>query len=163
MSAAAGPRSDSPVARPRARTAPRMRPGPCGAAPAAPIRSPLRRDAGRIAPYPGPVTLNTTSSASPDAPQSNDPSAGSAPPSPPLPAPYSSIGRIPVTEVFPVIEDGRWPVKAVPREVFPIRATVFREGHDSFGATAVLVRPDGTDGPRARMVEIDPRGPSASG
>ena len=130
--------------------------GAGGATTAPPIRSPLRRDAGRIAPYPGPVTLNTTSSASPDAPQSNDPSAGSAPPSPPLPAPYSSIGRIPVTEVFPVIEDGRWPVKAVPREVFPIRATVFREGHDRFGATAVLVRPDGTDGPSARMVEILP-------
>jgi len=61
-----------------------------------------------------------------------------------------------VTEVFPVVEDGRWPAKAVPGEVIPIRATVFREGHDRFGATAVLVRPDGTDGPSARMVEILP-------
>ncbi|QQM68415.1 alpha-1,4-glucan--maltose-1-phosphate maltosyltransferase [Actinomyces weissii] len=66
------------------------------------------------------------------------------------------MGRIPVTEVFPVVEDGRWPAKAVPGEVFPIRATVFREGHDRFGATAVLIRPDGTPGPSARMYEISP-------
>ncbi|WP_136192892.1 alpha-1,4-glucan--maltose-1-phosphate maltosyltransferase [Actinomyces procaprae] len=72
----------------------------------------------------------------------------------PRPAPYSPVGRIPVTEVFPVVEDGRWPSKAVPNEVFPIRATVFREGHDRFGATAVLVRPDGSDGPSARMYEV---------
>lgn len=74
----------------------------------------------------------------------------------PKPAPWSPIGRIPVTEVFPVVEDGRWPSKAVVGEVFPVRATVFREGHDRFGATAVLVRPDGTDGPSARMVDIAP-------
>ncbi|MDO4899775.1 alpha-1,4-glucan--maltose-1-phosphate maltosyltransferase [Actinomyces sp.] len=59
-----------------------------------------------------------------------------------------------MTEVFPVVEDGRWPAKAVPDEVFPVRATVFREGHDRFGATAVLVRPDGSDGPSARMYEV---------
>ena len=64
------------------------------------------------------------------------------------------VGRIPVTEVFPVVEDGRIPAKAVEGELFPIRATVFREGHDRFGATAVLVRPDGTDGPSARMYEV---------
>ncbi|VEG30066.1 alpha-1,4-glucan--maltose-1-phosphate maltosyltransferase [Actinomyces howellii] len=74
----------------------------------------------------------------------------------PRPAAYSPVGRIPVTEVFPVVEDGRWPAKAVPGEVIPVRATVFREGHDRFGATAVLVRPDGTDGPSARMREIAP-------
>nr|WP_167202807.1 alpha-1,4-glucan--maltose-1-phosphate maltosyltransferase [Actinomyces respiraculi] len=80
-------------------------------------------------------------------------SARSAP-SVPGPAAYSPVGRIPVTEVFPVVEDGRWPAKAVPGEVVPVRATVFREGHDRFGATAVLVRPDGTDGPSARMYEV---------
>ena len=45
----------------------------------------------------------------------------------PRPAEFSFIGRIPVTEVFPVIEDGRWPTKAVVGETIPIRATVFRE------------------------------------
>ena len=61
-----------------------------------------------------------------------------------------------MTEVFPVVEDGRWPAKAVVGEVIPIRATVFREGHDRYGATAVLVRPDGSDGPSARMHDIAP-------
>lgn len=74
----------------------------------------------------------------------------------PKPAEFSLIGRIPVTEVFPVIEDGRWPSKAVVGELFPVRATIFREGHDRYGATAVLVRPDGTDGPSAPMVDITP-------
>ncbi|CAM2940031.1 alpha-1,4-glucan--maltose-1-phosphate maltosyltransferase [Actinomyces slackii] len=92
------------------------------------------------------MTANTTRSA---ASQSSAPTTTA-----PIPAPYAPIGRIPVTEVFPVVEDGRWPAKAVPGEVIPIRATVFREGHDRFGATAVLVRPDGTDGPSARMREI---------
>ncbi|MDO4243674.1 MAG: alpha-1,4-glucan--maltose-1-phosphate maltosyltransferase [Actinomyces sp.] len=91
---------------------------------------------------------------------SNAPTSPSQGPAPetvfPRPAPYSPVGRIPVTEVFPVVEDGRWPAKAVPGEVIPVRATVFREGHDRFGATAVLVRPDGSDGPSARMREIAP-------
>lgn len=55
-----------------------------------------------------------------------------------------------------MVEDGRWPSKAVVGEVFPVRATVFREGHDRFGATAVLIRPDGTQGPSVRMVDIAP-------
>ena len=96
------------------------------------------------------MTANTTRNAAPQPPAPPTDAAA------PQPAPYAPVGRIPVTEVFPVVEDGRWPAKAVPGEVMPIRATVFREGHDSFGATAVLVRPDGTDGPRARMVEILP-------
>ncbi|WP_454926834.1 maltotransferase domain-containing protein, partial [Actinomyces oris] len=84
------------------------------------------------------------------------PSGSSSASAAPQPAPFSLIGRIPVTEVFPVVEDGRWPAKAVVGEVIPIRATVFREGHDRFGATAVLVRPDGSDGPSARMHDIAP-------
>ncbi len=103
------------------------------------------------------MTPNTTPRAAKTTPTSHvAPADPTAPPSAqvPLPAPYAPVGRIPVTEVFPVIEDGRWPAKAVPDEVFPIRATVFREGHDRFGATAVLVRPDGSDGPSARMYEV---------
>jgi len=63
---------------------------------------------------------------------------------PPLAAPPASIGRIPVIEVSPVVEGGRWPAKAVVGEVIPIEATVFREGHDAVGANAVLYAPDGT-------------------
>ena len=60
-----------------------------------------------------------------------------------LPTPHVSIGRIPVLEVSPVIEGGRWPAKAAVGEVVPIEATVFREGHDAVAATAVLIAPDG--------------------
>jgi starch synthase (maltosyl-transferring) len=66
------------------------------------------------------------------------------------------IGRIPVIDVSPVVEAGRWPAKAVVGEAVPVRATVFREGHDAVGATAVLVGPDGVDRARARMVDTAP-------
>ncbi|WP_432493536.1 alpha-1,4-glucan--maltose-1-phosphate maltosyltransferase [Kineococcus auxinigenes] len=61
------------------------------------------------------------------------------------------VGRIPVLDVAPAVDAGRWPSKAVVGELVPVTATVFREGHDAVAATAVLVRPDGTDGPSARM------------
>ncbi|TKR22620.1 alpha-1,4-glucan--maltose-1-phosphate maltosyltransferase [Cellulomonas hominis] len=66
------------------------------------------------------------------------------------------MGRIPVVDVSPVAEAGRWPAKATVGEAVPIRATVFREGHDACAATAVLVGPDGTDRARATMVDIAP-------
>ncbi|MGI5187885.1 alpha-1,4-glucan--maltose-1-phosphate maltosyltransferase [Promicromonospora sp. CA-289599] len=66
------------------------------------------------------------------------------------------IGRIPVLEVSPVVEAGRWPAKAVVGEVVPIEATVFREGHDAVAATAVLVAPDGSDHSWAPMVNVSP-------
>jgi starch synthase (maltosyl-transferring) len=59
-------------------------------------------------------------------------------------------------DVSPVAEAGRWPAKATVGEAVPIRATVFREGHDACAATAVLVGPDGTDRARATMVDIAP-------
>ncbi len=55
-----------------------------------------------------------------------------------------SVGRIPVLDVQPVLEQGRWPVKAVVGEAVPLTATVFREGHDAEGATAVVTAPDGS-------------------
>jgi len=66
------------------------------------------------------------------------------------------VGRIPVLDVSPVAEEGRFPAKAVVGEAVPIRATVVREGHDALGATAVLLRPDGTVHSRERMVDIAP-------
>ena len=74
-------------------------------------------------------------------------------------SPYTTpgrIGRIPVLEVSPVVEAGRWPAKAVVGEVVPIEATVFREGHDAVSATAVRVAPDGTDHSWATMVDVAP-------
>lgn len=66
------------------------------------------------------------------------------------------LARIPVTEVEPVIEDGLWPAKAVEGESFPVRATVFREGHDALGAEAVLLNPEGTETMRVRMYDVAP-------
>ncbi|WP_134772520.1 alpha-1,4-glucan--maltose-1-phosphate maltosyltransferase [Ornithinimicrobium flavum] len=53
------------------------------------------------------------------------------------------IGRIPVLDVEPVVDGGRRPTKSVVGELFPLSATVFREGHDAVNATAVLIDPDG--------------------
>ena len=74
----------------------------------------------------------------------------------PAPAPFAPVGRIPVIEVSPVIEDGRWPAKGTVGEAFPVRATVFREGHDAVAATAVLVAPDGTDRSWTPMYDVAP-------
>ena len=68
----------------------------------------------------------------------------------------TSVGRIPVVDVSPVAEAGRFPAKAVVGEAVPVRATVFREGHDAVAATAVLIDPDGVDRASARMVDIAP-------
>ncbi|HUX70619.1 MAG TPA: alpha-1,4-glucan--maltose-1-phosphate maltosyltransferase [Cellulomonadaceae bacterium] len=66
------------------------------------------------------------------------------------------LGRIPVMDVSPVAEAGRFPAKAVVGEAVPIRATVFRDGHDAVAATAVLVGPDGKDRSTATMVPVSP-------
>lgn len=67
-----------------------------------------------------------------------------------------TFGRIPVRDISPVIEGG-YPAKAVVGEAAPIRATVFREGHDAVGAIVVLTRPDGTV-MTADMSQIEPWG-----
>jgi starch synthase (maltosyl-transferring) len=55
------------------------------------------------------------------------------------------IDRIPVTKVSPVIEGGAYPAKATVGEAIPIRATVFREGHDAVNASVVLTDPEGNE------------------
>jgi starch synthase (maltosyl-transferring) len=55
------------------------------------------------------------------------------------------IDRIPVHKVSPVIEGGAYPAKAVVGESIPIRATVFREGHDAVNASVVLTDPNGKE------------------
>ncbi|MDN3311403.1 DUF3416 domain-containing protein [Microbacterium oryzae] len=64
------------------------------------------------------------------------------------------IGRIPVIEVHPLIEGGALPAKATRGEPLPVRATVFREGHDLLGAEVVLTGPDGVRRPPVRMREL---------
>jgi starch synthase (maltosyl-transferring) len=73
-----------------------------------------------------------------------------------MPTQPARIGRIPVLEVSPVVEGGRWPAKATPGEVIPIEATVFREGHDAVSATAVLIAPDGSVHSTAPMRDVAP-------
>lgn len=55
------------------------------------------------------------------------------------------MGRIPVSDVRPLVDCGRRPAKSVVGEEFTVKAKVFREGHDAVNATAVLTDPDGDD------------------
>ncbi|MEP6463230.1 MAG: alpha-1,4-glucan--maltose-1-phosphate maltosyltransferase [Frankiaceae bacterium] len=66
------------------------------------------------------------------------------------------IGRIPVLDVAPTVNCGRWPVKAVPGELIPVSATVFREGHDRLGCTVVLRGPKGERQPFRPMTPGTP-------
>ena len=59
-------------------------------------------------------------------------------------------------DVGPVVDAGRWPARCVTGEAVPVTATVFREGHDAVAATAVLLRPDGTEHSRVRMRATQP-------
>jgi starch synthase (maltosyl-transferring) len=61
------------------------------------------------------------------------------------------VGRIPVMDVTPVVEGGRYPAKATVGESFPVSAVVFREGHDALNADVVLTGPDGARRPWVRM------------
>src|SRR4249919_3715016 len=63
------------------------------------------------------------------------------------------VGRIPVMDVMPVVDLGRQAAKATVGEPFPVRATVFREGHDRLTAEVVLTAPDGTQRPPVRMTK----------
>jgi starch synthase (maltosyl-transferring) len=65
------------------------------------------------------------------------------------------VGRIPVMDVTPVVEHGRYPAKSVLGEAFPVTALVFREGHDQLGAAVVLIDPSGTRRAPVRMVPLD--------
>ena len=48
------------------------------------------------------------------------------------------VGRIGIDDVAPVVSGGRFPAKAVVGEIVPVRATVWREGHDAVAATLVV-------------------------
>ncbi|HLV76120.1 MAG TPA: maltotransferase domain-containing protein, partial [Vulgatibacteraceae bacterium] len=64
------------------------------------------------------------------------------------------LGRIPILDVAPVVDCGRWPAKAVVGETVEVSATVFREGHERLGAAVVLRTPDGEELPGRRMREV---------
>ncbi len=79
-----------------------------------------------------------------------------AEPTAPVPAPFGVIGRVPIRDIEPCIEGGAWAAKGTEFESFPVRATVFREGHDLFGAEAVLVDPEGNEVQHEPMYIIKP-------
>ncbi|GII79401.1 alpha-1,4-glucan:maltose-1-phosphate maltosyltransferase 1 [Sphaerisporangium rufum] len=66
------------------------------------------------------------------------------------------IGRIPVQDIQPVVDCGRWPAKAAAGETFEISATVFREGHDAVAAGVVLTDPAGARGRLLPMRPLEP-------
>ncbi|CAL9348563.1 alpha-1,4-glucan--maltose-1-phosphate maltosyltransferase [Streptomyces sp. enrichment culture] len=68
----------------------------------------------------------------------------------------ATVGRIPVRDVHPVVDNGRRPAKAVTGESFEVSATVFREGHDAVAANVVLKDPEGRPGPWTPMRELAP-------
>ncbi|SHH94352.1 alpha-1,4-glucan--maltose-1-phosphate maltosyltransferase [Streptomyces sp. 3214.6] len=68
----------------------------------------------------------------------------------------TAVGRIPVLDVRPLVQQGRRPAKAVAGETFQVSATVFREGHDAVAANVVLKGPDGALGRWTPMRELAP-------
>ncbi|MFH9178468.1 alpha-1,4-glucan--maltose-1-phosphate maltosyltransferase [Streptomyces albogriseolus] len=90
-------------------------------------------------------------------PSRTGPAAPSVPGTPASPAPpETSVGRIPVLDVRPLVRQGRRPAKAVVGESFEVTATVFREGHDAVAANVVLRDPEGRPGPFTPMRELAP-------
>ena len=76
--------------------------------------------------------------------------------SPVMTGPFG-FGRIPVAKVWPVIECGAYPAKAAVGELIPIRAKVFREGHDAVNASVILTSPEGVE-TRTDMTQVGPPG-----
>jgi len=66
------------------------------------------------------------------------------------------MGRIPILDVEPVVEEGRRPAKAVTGETFQVSATVFRDGHGIIGTGVVLRDPGRNPGPVTLMRELAP-------
>lgn len=93
--------------------------------------------------YIGYVSEHSISSTSSTAPST--PAEGSA-----------QLGRMPISQVYPSVEGGKWPARSAAGEMVPITATVFREGHDKVGVQAVVRDENGTVVARERMELIDP-------
>ena len=64
--------------------------------------------------------------------------------------------RIPIVNVMPVIDCGRYAAKSVVGEQLTIGATVFREGHDAIGVNVVLRDSTGRTGPWTPMRLVAP-------
>ena len=54
-----------------------------------------------------------------------------------------AVGRFPIVATWPVVDGGRYPVKAFEGEVLDFGATAFREGHERLSVELVLTSPTG--------------------
>ncbi len=70
-------------------------------------------------------------------------------------------GRLGIDNVSPVISLGSYPAKGVVGQMFPVSATVWREGHDVVSATLVVRRPAGTEGGQRKITMTAESGPAA--
>jgi starch synthase (maltosyl-transferring) len=95
--------------------------------------------------------------AGPDAARADSPDAARVLDNDPTTHIVRGIGRIPVIDVAPVVEGGAYAAKAVVGEFIPIRARVFREGHDAVNASVILTDPQGRE-QRIDMTPLEPRG-----
>jgi starch synthase (maltosyl-transferring) len=66
------------------------------------------------------------------------------------------MGRIPILDIEPSVECGRYPAKAVVGETFQVSVTVFRDGHGLIGVGAVLHPPTGAVSGLTHMHELAP-------
>ena len=53
------------------------------------------------------------------------------------------VGRFPITKVWPTVDGGKYPAKAIVGEVLSFGATAFREGHDKLAVELILTSPKG--------------------
>ena len=65
------------------------------------------------------------------------------------------ISRVPILDVRPQLEGGRYPVKAVVNEPVWVQARVFGEGRSIIAAAAILTGPDGLDREPVPLEPID--------
>ncbi|MFE8987882.1 maltotransferase domain-containing protein [Streptomyces collinus] len=105
---------------------------------------------------PAPPNRRTTGARAPGGEARPARPADAGPPASPPPGDATAVGRIPVLDVRPVVQQGRRPAKAVTGETFEISATVFREGHDAVAANVVLKDPEGRPGPWTPLRELAP-------
>jgi len=100
------------------------------------------------------ATIAKAASKPPSSARSRATRVSPAPAAAPVSVPTLLAGRIPVTDVWPVVESGRLPAKAVVGEQIAVRATVFREGHGSLGVEVALRDPSGRESARLRMRDL---------
>ena len=55
----------------------------------------------------------------------------------------TGVGRFPITQVWPSVDNGKYPAKAFVSEVLTFSAIAFREGHDALAVDLIITDPKG--------------------